>query len=83
MQKSELWAVERNRIADFFRVQEDVSQTAEDFQFRSCRIRLEQLPGRPVGALSFHQTRITFEGEEADLNQIYRRFFMRFISAGG
>lgn len=83
MQKTELWAVESSRIADFFHNQQDVSHTAPGFQYGSCQIILEQLPLRKMGVLSLPQTRITFEGEESDLKKIYRRFFMRFVSAGG
>ena len=81
--RSEVWAVEYTRVADFFCIQEDVLRTAAGFQYHRCRILVEQLPYRKMGALTFPQTRIVFEGEETDLKAIYHRFFMRFVSAGG
>lgn len=83
MIRSELWAVEYARLESFFRSQSDVHPATEGFRYGSCEIRLEALSNRQMGGLSFPQIRVTFHGEEKDVNSIYHRFFMRFISAGG
>lgn len=83
MQRSEIWAVDCSRVEDFFRSQPDVNPTGGEFRYGSCEIRLESLPLRRMGGLSFPQTCVSFNGEEENVNEIYHRFFMRFVSAGG
>lgn len=47
----------------------------------SCVITLIALPQRPVGLISFPQTRIKIEGPGAEA--FYHGFFLHFISGGG
>lgn len=83
MLKSENWAIEIGRLEEFFRSQPDIETTDAGFQYGTCCITLQRLEDRNMGHLHFPQSRITFDGNEEALNQIYHRFFMRFVSAGG
>lgn len=83
MKKYEQWAIASERFDEFFCELEDVERNGAGFTYRSCRISIEKLPERSVGGFSFPQTKISFEGEDEDVSCIYRRFFMRFVSAGG
>ena len=59
---------------------------AEDtntFTFRSCRIRLTELPPRGEGIWAVKRIRLHMEGDDADVENIYHRYFMQFLSAGG
>lgn len=83
MTKTEDWAIVRSRIESFFRGEPDILTCGDDYLYRSCRIRLVTLEDHTIGALHFPRTRVIFEGPEEDLQSIYRRFFLRFVSAGG
>lgn len=83
MRKEEVWAVDDSRIAVFFREQPDVIQTESGFVFRSCRVSVNALEPRRVAGMALPQTRVVFEGEEGSVIPIYRRFLLRFLSAGG
>lgn len=83
MRKTEIWSVELHRIADFFQDQADGRQTESGFVFDDCRITLTELAERRVAGMRLPRTQITFEGEEASVSAIYRRFLLRFLSAGG
>ena len=83
MRKEEVWAVDDSRIAVFFREQPDVIQTESDFVFHSCRVTVTALEPRRMAGMALPQTRIVFEGEEASVIPVYRRFLLRFLSAGG
>lgn len=83
MRKEEVWAVDDSRIAVFFREQSDVMQTESGFVFHSCRVSVNALEPRRVAGMALPQTRVVFEGEEGSVIPIYRRFLLRFLSAGG
>ena len=83
MQKTEIWAVEYSRIAQFFRCQPDVIPAEGGFEFGACRISVAALEDRRFGGMRLPRTQVSFEGEEAPLNAIYRRFFLEFLSARG
>ena len=83
MVKSEIWAVSRERISDFFLSQDDVYQNGDDcFLYKECEIRLSVRSERMLGKLAFPATKVDFRGPGPDTEEIYRRFFLRFISAG-
>ncbi len=83
MVRSEIWAVSRERISDFFLSQDDVYRNGDDcFLYKECEIRLAVRPERVLGRLSFPATQVDFRGPDPDSEEIYRRFFLRFISAG-
>lgn len=80
----EVWGVSKARLAEYFRSQEDVLPCGDTlFLFGGCTIRLVELPERVAGPLSFPNTRVEFQGPENDTREIYRRFVLQFISAGG
>ena len=82
MRKEENWAVSPERIRTFLKLQPDVVERADCFLFRQCQIRLipctDVLLGRPQV-----RTLVIMEGPDPDTSQIYKRFFLRFLSAGG
>ena len=83
MVKEENWAVPPERIRDFFRQQADVAETEDGFTFRQCTIRLSACSGSLLGKWQHQRTIVTMDGPEADTNEIYKRFFLQFLSAGG
>ena len=83
MRKDEIWAVDSNQVLSFFRDQSDVEKTETGFRFAACQIILTALPQKGEGFWRIPQTRIVMEGPDEDVNAIYRRFFLRFLSAGG
>ena len=83
MRREENWAVEESRIRAFFAAQPDVMQTAEGFAFGDCQIRLIPVSGKLFGKWQQQRTIVIMEGPESDTSQIYQRFFLRFLSAGG
>ena len=78
----ENWGVSVSHAEAFFAAQPDVEQTADGFRFGSCRITL-QAGTNQVGPWTQVRTVLSLEGEEDDVRRIYRRFFLRFLSAGG
>ena len=83
MEKREIWGVPYARAEAFFLSQGDVRSCGEGrFRFGDCEIRLAALPPRESGSFSFPRTELCFAGPEPDTQTIYRRFFLRFISAG-
>ena len=84
MQISEVWSISDERIRAFFIAQNDVLQKKNDmFSCGQCEIRISPLPLRELGCFQFPQTRVEFDGPEADTAEIHRRFVLQFISAGG
>lgn len=83
MEYHENWAVSLDRIERFFREQPDVDAGAEGFSFGDCRIRLTELPSRPLGPVMVPYTLVEMTGSDSDTEKIHKRFFLRFISAGG
>ena len=83
MRTDENWAVAPERIAAFFREQPDVHADGDGFHYRSCAITLESIPGKSMGKWAIPRTRVIMDGDDADVRKIPRRFFLRFLSAGG
>lgn len=78
----ENWAVSLERAQELFLSQPDVTQQNGNFYYKSCCISLKaQKPSAPPWNLPRIQLHIT--GEVADVQDIHRRFFLRFLSAGG
>ena len=82
MRREENWAIDEGRIRAFFIAQPDVTQTAEGFAFGSCQIRLIPVSGQFFGKWQ-QRTIVIMDGPDDDTAQIYQRFFLRFLSAGG
>ena len=84
MMKEENWSVSIQRARAFFREQEDVTEEGSDrFAFRSCRISLTELKPKGMGVWAAKRIRLRMEGEDADVEQIYHRYFIQFLSTGG
>ena len=64
----EIWAVDADRIKDFF------SENCD------C-VTVTSLPDRKLGSMVMPQTRIIIEGDNAD--ELYHRFYLSFMTAGG
>ena len=83
MRREENWAVEIGRIRAFFREQEDACEKDGGFICGNCRITLIQKEENAMGKWLLPRTLVIFEGEDDAVLSIHRRFFLRFLSAGG
>ena len=83
MRRDENWAVEVGRIRAFFRQQADVHEEDGRFISGSCIITLIPRTESAMNKWQLPRTQIIFEGSEDDVEAIHRRFFLRFLSAGG
>ena len=83
MVKEENWAIDPERARVFFAEQPDAEATADGFQLNGCRVTLTPVSGVLLGKWATPRTIIRFEGDEEAVEAIYRRFFLRFLSAGG
>ena len=79
----ENWAIGEERIREFFQSQSDVTETEGIFCYGRCRITLTSLPSTQNGIFVCRRTGVRMEGPEEDVQIIHRRFFLRFLSAGG
>jgi len=83
MTKEKIWNVPLQRAVAFFRGQEDVlEERANVFVFRSCRIVIKELKPASMGIWSSKRIQMRLEGEDADVEEIYHRFFLQFLSLG-
>ena len=64
----EVWAVDAERVRVFFRNDLD-------------DVRIIPLPERTLGSMTMPQTRIIITGDNDD--ELYRRFYISFMTAGG
>ena len=84
MTKEETWSVSIQRARSFFRDQEDVTEEGVDtFLFKSCRVTLTELKPKGMGVWAAKRIRIHLEGDDADVEVIYHRYFIQFLSTGG
>ena len=84
MIKEETWSVSLQRARAFFRDQTDVSEeNANTFLFRTCRVELTELKPKGMGVWAAKRIRVRMEGEDADVENIYHRYFIQFLSTGG
>ena len=84
MIKEETWCVSIQRARSFFREQEDVTEESVNvFLFGSCRITLTELKPKGMGVWAAKRIQLHMEGEDADVEAIYHRYFMQFLSTGG
>ena len=58
----------------------ELSET--EYSYLGASISLQPLPPRQMGSVHIARTRVVISGE-SDADDIHRRFFMRFLSAGG
>ena len=83
MVKEENWAADIRRIRAFFREQPDVTEEQDSFRFRDCRISLTEWKTKDERMWATNRTVIRMEGSNENVEMIYHRFFLRFLSAGG
>ena len=84
MTKEETWSVSLQRARSFFRDQSDVTEENPNvFLFNSCRIQLTELKPKGMGVWAAKRIRLLMEGEDADVEEIYHRYFIQFLSTGG
>lgn len=83
MHRDENWAIDAIRVRAFFREQADVYEADGRFIFGNCSITLIPCSSAAMGKWEIPRTRLIFEGEDGDVEAIHRRFFLRFLSAGG
>lgn len=81
--KEKIWGVSLQRATAFFRRQEDVTEEGNNvFLFRSCRIVLTELKAASIGIWASKRIKVRMEGDDADVETIYHRFFLQFLSQG-
>ena len=84
MIKEETWSISIQRARAFFREQEDVTEESINcFTYRSCRITLTELKPKGMGVWAAKRIQLRMEGEDADVENIYHRYFIQFLSTGG
>lgn len=84
MIKDETWSIAISRARAFFREQEDVEEeSANVYRFGSSRITLTELKPKGMGVWAAKRIQLRMEGEDADLEEIYHRYFIQFLSTGG
>ena len=77
------WGISKTRIQDFFQKQEQVIQTGDGYVYKACSISLVSVEGIVMNQWKMERTKIRFEGPENEIKEIYQKFFLRFLSAGG
>ena len=84
MLKEEIWSISIQRARSFFRDQEDVTEEgSNDFCYRSCKIHLTELKPKGMGVWAAKRIQVRMEGEDTDVENIYHRYFIQFLSTGG
>ena len=84
MMKEETWGVAIDRARRFFREQPELTEEDPNrFRYGTCLIALTELKPRGMGIWAAKRIRVRFEGEDADVESIYHRFFIQFLSTGG
>ena len=79
----ENWAIEPARVRAFFVEQPDAVKVPEGFCVGGCTVTLSEAEGSLLGKWAIRRTNVRFEGDEAAVKEVYRRFFLRFLSMGG
>ena len=83
MVKEENWAIDPKRVRAFFAEQPDAVAWEDGFLIGGCRVTFIPVSGTLLGKWAMSRTIIRFEGDEEAVEAVYRRFFLRFLSAGG
>ena len=84
MIKEEIWSISIQRARAFFREQTDVTEEdLNDYSFGTCRIHLTELKPKGMGVWAAKRIQVRMEGEAADVESIYHRYFIQFLSTGG
>ena len=84
MMKEETWGIAIDRARAFFREQADVREENRNlYLYGSCRIALTELKPKGMGVWAAKRTKVNMEGADPDVEEIYHRFFIRFLTTGG
>ena len=84
MMKEEIWSISIQRARAVFREQADVTEESPNlFVFGSCRIHLTELKPKGMGVWAAKRIQVRMEGEDPDVENIYHRYFIQFLSTGG
>ena len=84
MLKEETWSISIQRARAFFREQEDVTEeSANVYCCGTCRITLTEQKPKGMGVWAAKRIQVRMEGEDADVEKIYHRYFIQFLSTGG
>ena len=84
MRKEETWSISIQRARAFFREQEDVTEEIADvYVYGTCRITLTELKPKGMGVWAARRIRLQMEGGTEDVEAIYHRYFIQFLSTGG
>ena len=84
MIKEEIWSISIQRARAFFREQEDVVEEGiNDFSYESCQIHLTELKPKGMGVWAAKRIQVRMEGQPEDVENIYHRYFIQFLSTGG
>ena len=84
MIKEEIWSISIQRARAFFREQTDVTEEGlNDYSFGSCRIHLTELKPKGMGVWAAKRIQVRMEGDAEDVEDIYHRFSIQFLSSGG
>ena len=84
MTKEETWGIAIDRARAFFREQEDVQEENRNlFLHGTCRVTLTELKPKGMGVWAAKRIQVCMEGEDADVEAIYHRYFIQFLSTGG
>ena len=84
MMKEEIWSISIQRARSFFRAQEDVTEeSANAYCFGTCRVSLTELKPKGMGVWAAKRIQVRMAGDDADVEKIYHRFFIQFLSTGG
>jgi hypothetical protein len=84
MMKEETWGIAIDRARAFFREQEDVREENRNlYLYGSCRIALTELKPKGMGVWAAKRIQVRMEGETEDVEDIYHRYFIQFLSTGG
>ena len=78
----ENWGVSIDRARAFFAQMPDVTPVPDGFECGGCSITLTPQSGQ-MGTIPLQRTQLHIDGPEAEVREIYHRFFIRFLSAGG
>ena len=82
MMINENWAVSKKRIDEFFLSLDGIRKYGDTYAYKGCTVTLTETSGQ-VGSIPVSRTQIVITGDDEDVGALYKRFFLRFLSAGG
>ena len=84
MEYREIWGISIERISEYFASQPDVRrEDGEHFICATAAVKLTRLPDNMIGPSAMPCTEVYIIGDSVQTEALHRRFFLRFLSAGG